>query len=161
MSNYAGTGGGIGGGGGGGGSEVEFLKRRVQLAELPAAMTTGLLTIGTVPANRIIYGAIMYITTAPTGGGATTVEALIGVPSPGAGHTFFQNVELIGATGAQYLTSFNGNPADWVNKEMDADADVGARTASLQVNSDVNLDTLTAFDVTFIVAILSGTISVP
>ena len=60
MSNYAGLGGGSGGGGGG--EEVQVYKQRVQLADLPAATTTGVVAWTTaVPTGSLVVGGALGI----------------------------------------------------------------------------------------------------
>jgi hypothetical protein len=125
------------------------LSRRITLAELPAALSV-LFTFGTIPANRVVQSAFLFVTDAPAGGGVTTCLATV-APSTPPGAVYIETAELVGFAFPAYYTKYTGDPSAFELTAGDVhDVD---RSVAAQFSADVNLDTLTNFDVTAYVVV--------
>lgn len=120
---------------------VQVASYRVQLVDLPAAITTGLLTWTITPsvAHKPLLGAAIYIADSPDG-----PTNIINVALSVGAHTYVAGFNVINAPAGTYLTA-QTDPAEFIGF-----VDVQPTgTAAVQVSSDVDLDTLTDFDITF------------
>ena len=164
MSNYAGLGG--GGGGGGGGEEVQVYKQRVQLADLPAATTTGVVAWTTaVPTGSLVIGGALGINADVDLGasGITVLEcALL------AGQTnVFLTLDVAGAlgTGSPRVLTRENSTGDFPDTAYAKGPVV--QTGPLEgvfyqiTATGGNLDQLAAFDVTFILLTTTTLITLP
>jgi hypothetical protein len=138
---------------GGGSSGNLVLKQRVQLGDLPSAVnyTT---TFGPVPANRPILSTLPFVTDAPAGGGVTTCELTSFADAP-PGTILFDGGELVGFPSPDWWNAIRDGSAVYAPRPTAANYDVLAvdRLVSFGVTADVNLDTLTNFDVTLVVVV--------
>lgn len=139
--------------------QATVLKLRVLLADLPAALTTGPLLMGSIPANQVVDSAFLFVNDAPVGGGVSTCEATVGASAP-PGANYIETGQLFGFASPSYFTRYTGpDPADF---ELIAnDVHHVDRSAFVVFTADVNLDTLTNFDVTAYVVLSPVKLSAP
>jgi hypothetical protein len=134
------------------------LKRRIQLAELPAALTYTALFASQIPEGQVVDKAFLYVNDAPAGGGVASCTADVAPSAPG-GASYIETAELVGFASPAYYTKYSGAAADFeltVGDVHDADRDVG-----FEITADVNLDTLTNFDVTAYVILSPVVLTAP
>lgn len=125
------------------------IQKRIQLADLPSAVSLATTFDSAIPANGVILGATFIVTAAPTGGGVSTVELVTGrFPELPAGF-LVPAAELVGhAAGYPTLTAtpVSGLAAGMLSGGPTLDGT--AWVPYITLTGDVNLDTLTAFDIT-------------
>lgn len=134
----------------------EALQRRIRLADMPSA-TVASISFGEIPPNRVVQSAQVYITTSPTGGGASSCTLTVSGTSVLGGPAYINAVELLDFSPSNnYLQPANAAPGTFGV----GDVSRGLRAGWATLISDVNLDDLTALDITVYV-ILSPAELVP
>lgn len=126
------------------------LTQRIQLTDLPAAVTTGPTIMAALPANAWVTFASVYVSDAPAGGGFATCRVGMFPDAPG-GEVWLDigSAELAGFASPQWYSIGTGAAAAF--DLADGPSIHSARNAGYQITADVNLNTLTNFDVTFYV----------
>ena len=130
-------------------SGATSIQKRVQLADLPADTTFNGTFDDAIPANAVILGATYIVTAAPTGGGVTSVELTTGrFPETPAGFLVPAS-QLVGASvGYPTLTATPVSPLAVGMLSGGPTLDGTAWTPYILITADVNLNTLSTFDVT-------------
>jgi hypothetical protein len=130
---------------------ITFIKKRVQLADIQVAAGTTTVNFATaIPANALVVGAAAYVTTAMAGGGAATGEFRV---QPSATLAWVM-AETVGVTaGFQAPLVPTGNASGGY-----LDVALASFTPYALITADVNLNTLTTFDMTayLFYTVLSG-----
>lgn len=130
---------------------VQVLKQRVQLADIQVAATnTNIPFTAVVPAGAMVVGAALYVSELPQGGGVGSVD-VITLFQVGLDGVILRHPELIanGATGfiVPPLCGALSLPGSFLIPIAFSQL-AAAQAPSVLVTADVNLDTLTNFDVT-------------
>jgi hypothetical protein len=129
---------------GGGAGAWQSVQVRIQASDLVDPDPSYSVLFPALPANAGAVGYAIYVTDPPAGGGVTSVQANSG----GGGVSMIENEQLVGAGAGAFIQPFNGNGAAW----FDGTTIVWPGTAlAVSLFGDVNLNTLTNFDVTFYV----------
>jgi hypothetical protein len=138
--------------GGAGGDLV--LKQRIELADLPAALTTTVFFADQIPANRPIIAVLPFINAAPTGGGVTTCTLTCQTDAP-PGNILFDAGQGVGFPSPDFWNVVRDGSTVYSPRVDPSlyDVTAAARNAAFTVIADVNLDTLATFDATMIIVI--------
>lgn len=140
------------------------LQQRVQLADLPADTDTGVVTFGTVPANTIVIGGLIYLNTDVDVGASGITEVAVAFGAVDLGNLtdivpISSDINLVGETNTPRYLSTNSDPTEL---RAGPGALVGAGDAYYQLTSTgADLDQLVAFDATFILILANLTLTVP
>jgi hypothetical protein len=126
------------------GAPVVILKKQVALGELPANTSYGTFFDSQMPAHKPVFGAFIFVNEAPAGGGVGSCSLTVQTTG---GTRFVESQQLVGATNGQYIPILNVNPNAFSGTSM-INISSAARDVFYSLNCDVNLDTLTNFDVT-------------
>ena len=125
---------------------LKSVQYRIQLAELPAN-TVYVKQVASLPANAIVQGYSIYATEGPAGGGVSTLDAQwsvndVSAPYPGL---------FVYYTGLELYNPAAPNPYWVYHTELSFPPTykTGDNLQGIHLAADVNLDTLTNFDVTF------------
>jgi hypothetical protein len=130
---------------------------RVQLADLPAAPTTGNLSFGSViPANTVVIGASIRVNTAVAlgGSGITIVNVTTGVFSA----NLITTADVVGAGSGTYINAFNDAPSFTIPPVV---TDTTGQPVFAITSDGPDLNLLAAFDVTIFVIASTTVLTVP
>lgn len=144
--------------------QTNVRKIRLQLADMPAALTTGSVAFGAaIPANTVVTGGLLYLNVDPNAGasGITALSISLGLGNAGLtlGSNIFSTIDVIGETGSpKYLDGFT-NLSDF---SIGPFAIPVAGTGFYDVTAvGANLDQMTALDFTIILFVSNTVLDVP
>jgi hypothetical protein len=144
------------------GTTITAVTERVQLADLPAADTTGAVNFGTsIGANTVIVGAAVYLNADPTVGTSGITSTLnVTVAQGDSPGLIIETLNLFGATGSPKYFTASSNPSDFQRGPF---ISVSAGQPGYQISGDggSDLSQLGAFDITIVLFVTDLAVTVP
>lgn len=138
--------------------QMKVFKHRIQVADLTdAAVSQAFAMSGVVPALHAIMGAALLVTTTPAGGGAASVTITVG---DSIGRTYVDLQQIIAAAPGAFVQLLNSNP-DGIDGATNFSLHTVDRTLAMSIEADVDVNTLTACDVTAYIFYVDAGVTAP